>query len=44
MTNALEGSEDYFVSDKLFALIEVEMVDFRNELMAQNLFVIKSYS
>ena len=44
VTNALDESEDYFVSDKLFALVGVEMVDFRNELMSQNLFLIKSYS
>ena len=44
VTNALDESEDCFVSDKLFALVGVEMVDFRNELMSQNLFLIKSYS
>ena len=44
VTNALDGSEDYFVSDKLFALIGVKMVDFWKELMPQNLFVIKSHS
>ena len=43
VANALDESEDYFVSDKLFALVGVEMVDFRNELMSQNLFLIKSY-
>ena len=42
VTNALDKSEDYFVSNKLFALVGVEMVDFRNELMSQNLFLIKS--
>ena len=36
VTNALDGSEDYLVSDKLFALIGDEMVDFRKELMSQN--------
>ena len=36
VTNALDGSEDYLVWDKLFALIEDEMVDFRKELMSQN--------
>ena len=36
MTNALDGSEDYLVSSKLFALIGDEMVDFRKELMSQN--------
>ena len=36
MTNALDGSEDYLVSDKLFALIGDEMVDFRKELKSQN--------
>ena len=35
VTNALDGSEDYLVSDKLFALIGDEMVDFRKELMSQ---------
>ena len=29
MINALDESEDYLVSDKLFALIGDEMVDFR---------------
>ena len=42
--NALDEPEDYFVSDKLFPLVGVEMVDFWNELMSQNLFLIKSYS
>ena len=36
VTNALDGSEDYLVSDKLFALNEDEMVDFGKELMSQN--------
>ena len=36
VTNALDGSEDYLVSYKLFALIGDEMVDFRKELMSQN--------
>ena len=36
VTNALDGSEDYLVSDKLFALIGDEMVDFWKELMSQN--------
>ena len=36
VTNALEGSKDYFVSDKLFAPVEDEMVDFGKELMSQN--------
>ena len=36
VTNALDGSEDYIVSDKLFALTGDEMVDFRKELMSQN--------
>ena len=36
MTNALDGSEDYLVSDKLFARIRDKMVDFRKELMSQN--------
>ena len=34
--NALGGLEDYLVSDKLFALIGDEMVDFRKEFMSQN--------
>ena len=36
MTNALDGSENYFVSDKSFALIGDETVDFHKELMSQN--------
>ena len=36
MIKALDGSEDYFVSDKLFALIGDEMVHFRKDLMSQN--------
>ena len=36
VTNALDGSEDYLVSDKLFAPIRDEMVDFQEELMSQN--------
>ena len=36
VTNALDGSEDYLVSDKLFALIGDEIIDFRKELMSQN--------
>ena len=36
VTNALDGSEDYLVLDKSFALIGVKMVDFRKELMSQN--------
>ena len=36
VTNALDGSEDYLVLDKLFALTGDEMVDFRKELMLQN--------
>ena len=35
VTNALDGSEDYLVSDKLFALLGDEMVDFWKELMSQ---------
>ena len=31
--NALDGSEDYLVSDKLYALVGNEMVKFRTELM-----------
>ena len=37
VTNALDGSEDYLVSNKLFALIGDEMVNFWKELMPQNL-------
>ena len=33
VTNALDGSEDYLVSDKLYALVGNEMVKFRTELM-----------
>ena len=36
VTDALDGSEDYLVSDKLFVLIVDEMVDFRKELMSRN--------
>ena len=36
VTNALDGSEEHLVSDKLFALIEDGMIDFRKELMSQN--------
>ena len=36
VTNTLDGSEDYLVSDKLFALIRDEMVNFRKEFMLQN--------
>ena len=36
VTNALDGSEDHLVSDKLFALIGDKMVDFWKELMSQN--------
>ena len=32
VTNALDGSEDYLVSDKLFVLIESDMQKFRKEL------------
>ena len=35
VTNGLDGS-DYFLSDKLFALVRDELVDFRIELMSQN--------
>ena len=34
VTNALDGSEDYLVSDKLYALVWNEMVKFRTELMS----------
>ena len=33
VTNALDGSEDYLASDKLYALVGNEMVKFRTELM-----------
>ena len=33
VTNALDGSEDYLVSDKLYALVGNKMVKFRTELM-----------
>ena len=36
VTNSVDVSEDYLVSDKLFTLIGDEMVDFRKELMSQN--------
>ena len=36
MTNALDGSENYLESDKLFALIRDETVDFHKELISQN--------
>ena len=35
VTNASDGSEDYLVSDKLFALIGDEMVDFRRVNVAE---------
>ena len=33
VTNKLDGSEDYLVRDKLFDLIESDMVKFRKKLM-----------
>ena len=36
VTNALDGSEDYLVSNKLFALTGDEMIGFWKELMSQN--------
>ena len=36
VTKALDGSEDYIVLDKLFALIRDQMVDFGKGLMSQN--------
>ena len=33
VTNALDGSEEYLASDKLYALVGNEMVKFRTELM-----------
>ena len=38
VTKALDGSEDYIVSNKLFALIGDEMIDFWKEMMSQNFF------
>ena len=34
VTTALEGSEDYLVSDKLYTLVGNDMVRFRKELMS----------
>ena len=34
VTNALDGSEDYLVSDKLYTLVGNDMVRFRKELMS----------
>ena len=36
VTNSLDGSEDYLVSNKLFSLIGEEMKTFRKELMSSN--------
>ena len=36
VTNALDGSENFLASDKLFAFIGDEMADFRKEFMSQN--------
>ena len=36
VTNALDGLEDYLVSDKLYALVGNEMVKFRTELMTSH--------
>ena len=36
VTKALDGSKDYLVSNKLFALIGDEMIDFWKEMMSQN--------
>ena len=35
ITNALDGSEDHMVSDKLFQLIGPQVTEFRNNLMTQ---------
>ena len=35
VTNALDGSEDFLVSDKLFALVGNDMVKFREQLMKE---------
>ena len=33
VTNALDRSEDYLLSNKLYALVENEIIKFRTELM-----------
>ena len=35
VTNALDGSEDYLVSDKLYSLVGNDMIKFREELMKE---------
>ena len=35
VTNALDGSEDYLVSEKLFCLIGTDMLSFQAELLTQ---------
>ena len=33
VTNALDGSEDYLVSERVYKLVGIRMIDFRNQLM-----------
>ena len=33
VTNALDGSEDYLVSERVYKLVGARMIDFRNQLM-----------
>ena len=33
VTNALDGSEDYLVSERVYKLARARMIDFRNQLM-----------
>ena len=33
VTNALDGSEDYLVSERVYKLVRTRMIDFRNQLM-----------
>ena len=33
VTNALDGSEDYLVSERVYKLVGTRMIDFRNQLM-----------
>ena len=35
VANALEGSEDYLVSDKIFGLVGKSMTSFRTEMIAK---------
>ena len=36
VTNALDGSEDFIVSDKLYGLVGIRMTEFRKELLKQS--------